>query len=263
MSVVDQQHDDSPVDDADRLRIELYRRKDELVGLRVRAQKWQKRLDTAHDKAARGTAQHYLAKARGQIADVERDVRRLEWKLERMEMRRHDTDEFPVSMTPPHVGWTLRTTRNLMVAGKVIPRNQAITEAQLSQMANAGQLLSGSHIRWMPPSVEKPVRPPAPVGPAARHVPSDPVAECAHALAKIAREQNVTMIDAEDLVSPSTWQRAMSAFVAEPQVVNGGAWGSGGVKTQSGRGTSRRALDMDAFRQRLREIAQPKQREVA
>src|SRR5262249_61408915 len=137
---------------------------------RQRVQHWRSKLDavlTVRGKSQqRVQARHQLNKATLALAQAEEEA------------VRHSEEQFFSAMIPPHSGWTLRAARTLNVNGKHINRGAEISVEALAQMANAPAMLSGGHIRWMPPTVPRPApapisaRPAAPVGP--RNPPRDP-----------------------------------------------------------------------------------------
>lgn len=218
---------------------------DELLATRARALARAHRFDRkASAEPHRGSQHRAAAKA----------ARRLAAEVQvRIEAMRHD-EQFSGSMTPPHAGWTLRAWRTLSANGETIARGAEISAEQLAKMANAPAMLSGGHIRWQPPTVPKPQAKPAPQPQRAASAPApDPVEVLSRALHRIAGERGVTLIDAEDLVPRDMWLRGMKHYIDEPKMVRDGGWGSGGGQlVSSGKGTTRRILNMDAFRARLR-----------
>jgi hypothetical protein len=194
-----------------------------------------------------------LQKACDAAAECEREVNKLQKRLAEFRDREGDMsdDNFPASMVPPHAGWKLIANKTMRFGDVDVRRGSEITAEMLSKALNAVTLLSGGHIRWMPPQAAKP----EPVAPKpkvdAPYVPVDHIRVLYDAMGVIAAQRNIDIHDCEDLADRTLWDRATTQFINEPQSVMSQAWGGGNRPTQSGDGSSRRIFDIGAFRKRL------------
>jgi hypothetical protein len=172
-------------------------------------------------------------------------------------MRRAVADEgfHTTTMIPPEPGWTLRAFRTLTLNGQTVPRGTEISAEQLSQMANAPALLSGGHIRWMPPSRATASRPVARDLPPSASAPvvlrdvatgwESVVVEAHDAIAKAAAERGVTRKIALDLIPSDLLKRAYKSIADTPRIALARTGWDGINPTPSGQGTlgHRRIVD--------------------
>jgi hypothetical protein len=243
-------------EDAESIAAHLHIAEAKVTSAKARRQRFTAKYEAATNAVDRGAAKLQMERASEATVKAEREVRRLQKRLAEFQNREDEMrndENIPLSMTPPHAGWTLRTKRTLNLNGRVLGPNTEISPADLAKMMNSEALLRGAHIAWTPPQAARPQRPapaPAPVS-SAPYVPVDHIRVLYDAMVALAARRNVPVHDCEDIVDRTLWDRAVKQFIDEPQMVMSQAWGGNNRLTQSGNGTARRIFDIEAFRKRL------------
>jgi hypothetical protein len=190
----------------------------------------------------RGSIEHHRRQA-------ERELRELE-----DEMLRKGLDD-DVTTATNDAQWPWRVCKgSLNFGGKLYARGQVVPDAEVEGCANRDVLIAGGHLRRMAAPFVRPAPPPYVPRPAAPV--EDPITVAQKAIRAMALKRGVSRRTATDLIDHDVLTRAIKAVADTPREVEQGAWGSGRMRVQAGRGTSRRPTD-DAIEILIADEPQP------
>jgi hypothetical protein len=230
---------DGDVSTQERLERQIWELQTRITSLKARRRRHELKSEQAMGQPQKGISLHHLAKTDEALPDALIELRGLRHKLERAQ-EQHEEDGLRIgseSFQAPVAGWVMVAFKPISAGGRVIQRGQTITTDDLAQMGNASVLLSSGTIRWAPPPVEKPPRPPQPqaVQPPPSP-PADAMKECRAELRRIAREKRIPLSRAIDLLPKDLHNAAQRQYANEPRTMRDGT-GDNAPMIQNGRGS--------------------------